>query len=48
MAQFDPLIISPIICSLLFVLTRYYILSLEILIPAFFENQKLENKLLNS
>jgi len=35
MAQFDPLIIFPLVWSLILILTAYYRLTIEILIPQF-------------
>lgn len=48
MAQFDSLIIFPLIWSLLFVLFLYYSMSLEILIPSFFGTKKFREKKLDS
>lgn len=44
MAQFDSLIIFPVLWSLLLVLFLYYGLSLQILIPDFFGTQKFRDK----
>lgn len=48
MAQFDSLIIFPLIWSLLFVLIIHYNISLEILIPDFFGVKKFREKKLDS
>jgi len=48
MAQFDSLIIFPLLWSLLFVLFLYYSMSIEILIPAFFGTKKFREKKLAS
>ena len=48
MAQFDSLIIFPLIWSLLFVLFLYYSISIEILIPSFFGTKKFREKKLDS
>lgn len=48
MAQFDPLIIFPLIWSLILVLAAYYRLSIEILIPQFAGIGKFREKKLNS
>lgn len=48
MAQFDSLIIFPLIWSLLFVLFLYYSMSIEILIPSFFGTKKFREKKLDS
>ena len=48
MAQFDPLIIFPIIWSLTLVLAAYYRLSIEILIPQFAGIGKFREKKLSS
>jgi hypothetical protein len=48
MAQFDPLIIFPLIWSLIIVLAAYYRLSIEILIPQFAGIGKFREKKLNS
>ena len=48
MAQFDSLIIFPLIWSLTLVLTVYYRLSIEILIPQFAGIGKFREKKLNS
>lgn len=48
MAQFDSLIIFPILWSLLLVLILYYTFSIEILIPAFFGAKKFREKKLGS
>lgn len=48
MAQFDPLIIFPLIWSLTLVLAAYYQLSIEILIPQFAGIGKFRGKKLNS
>ena len=48
MAQFDPLIIFPLIWSLTLVLAAYYRLSIEILIPQFAGIGKFREKKLNS
>lgn len=47
MAQFDSLIIFPVLWSLLLVLFMYYSLSLQILIPDFFGIQKFRDKKLS-
>jgi hypothetical protein len=47
MAQFDSLIIFPILWSLLLVLFFYYRLSLKILLPDFFGTQKFRDKKLS-
>jgi len=44
MAQFDSLIILPLILSLLFVLVLHYNMSIEILIPDFFGVKKFREK----
>ena len=48
MAQFDPLIIFPVIWSLTLVLAAYYRLSIEILIPQFAGIGKFREKKLSS
>lgn len=48
MAQFDLLIIFPLLWSLLLVLFFYYNMSIEILIPDFFGTKKFREKKLNS
>lgn len=48
MAQFDTLIIFPLIWSLTLVLVAYYQLSIEILIPQFAGIGKFREKKLNS
>ena len=48
MAQFDSLIIFPLLWSLLFVLFLYYNMSIEILIPSFFGTKKFRTKKLDS
>ena len=48
MAQFDPLIIFPLIWSLILILAIYYRLSIEILIPQFAGIGKFREKKLNS
>ena len=48
MAQFDPLIIFPLIWSLTLVLATYYRLSIEILIPQFAGIGKFREKKLSS
>jgi len=48
MAQFDSLIIFPLLWSLLFVLFLYYTMSIEILIPDFFGTKKFREKKLDS
>lgn len=48
MAQFDSLIIFPLLWSLLLVLFFYYNMSIEILIPDFFGTKKFREKKLNS
>jgi hypothetical protein len=40
MAQFDSLIVFPLIWSLLLILVFYYTISIEMLIPDFFWSQK--------
>lgn len=47
MAQFDPLIIFPLIWSLTLILVVYYCLSIEILIPQFTGIGKFRKKKLN-
>nr|WAK85027.1 ATP synthase F0 subunit 8 [Amicula sp. isolate GU52X-4 cfCalB7] len=44
MAQFDPLIIFPLISSLLIILIFHYSLVIEMLIPFFSEAKKFRNK----
>jgi hypothetical protein len=44
MAQFDSLIIFPLIWSLLFVLIFHYSISIEMLIPDFFGTKKFREK----
>jgi hypothetical protein len=48
MAQFDSLIIFPLLWSLVFVLFLYYSMSIEILIPTFFGTKKFREKKLDS
>ena len=48
MAQFDALIIFPLIWSLLFVLFFHYRISIEMLIPDFFGTKKFREKKLDS
>ncbi len=48
MAQFDSLIIFPLLWSLTFVLFLYYSMSIEILIPTFFGTKKFREKKLDS
>ena len=48
MAQFDSLIIFPLIWSLLFVLSLHYNISVDILIPDFFGTKKFREKKLDS
>jgi len=48
MAQFDPLIIFPLIWSLTLILAVYYRLSIEILLPQFAGIEKFREKKLNS
>ena len=48
MAQFDPLIIFPLIWSLLLILAIYYRLSIDVLIPQFAGIGKFREKKLNS
>ena len=48
MAQFDPLIIFPLIWSLTLILAVYYRLSIEILIPQFAGIGKFREKKFNS
>ena len=48
MAQFDALIIFPLIWSLLFVLFLHYKMSIEMLIPDFFGAKKFREKKLYS
>jgi hypothetical protein len=48
MAQFDSLIIFPLLWSLLLVLFLYYNMSIEVLIPDFFGTKKFREKKLNS
>ena len=48
MAQLDSLIISPLLWSLLLVLTAYYSISIVTLIPSFFGVKKLRDKKLSS
>lgn len=48
MAQFDPLIIFPLMWTLIFVLAIYYKISIEILIPQFSGIKKFREKKLNS
>jgi hypothetical protein len=48
MAQFDSLIIFPLLWSLLFTLFFYYNMSIEILIPDFFGTGKFREKKLGS
>lgn len=44
MAQFDSLIIFPLILSLFFTLAIYYSISIGIIIPGFFEVKKFREK----
>jgi hypothetical protein len=44
MAQFDVLIIFPLLWSLLFILVFYYYYSLQIVIPNFFSVKKFREK----
>jgi len=48
MAQFDSLIILPLLWSLIFILIVYYKLSIEFLIPAFCEVKKFRVKKIKS
>ena len=48
MAQFDALIIFPLLWSLLFVLFLHYKISIEMLIPDFFGTKKFREKKLDS
>lgn len=48
MAQFDSLIIFPLLWSLLIVLFLYYSMTIEILIPDFFGTKKFREKKLDS
>ena len=48
MAQFDFLIIFPIILSLYFTLVIYYRISIELMIPSFFEVKKFREKKVQS
>jgi len=48
MAQFDSLIIFPLIWSSLFVLFLHYTMSIEMLIPFFFGAKKFRGKKLDS
>lgn len=48
MAQFDSLIIFPLLWSLVFVLFLYYSMSIENLIPDFFGTKKFREKKLDS
>ena len=48
MAQFDSLIIFPLLWSLLLVLFIYYSISINILIPSFFGTKKFREKKLDS
>jgi hypothetical protein len=48
MAQFDSLIIFPLIWSSLFVLFLHYTISIEALIPRFFGTKKFREKKLES
>jgi hypothetical protein len=45
MAQFDSLIVFPLIWSLLLILVFYYTISIEMLIPDFFWSQKFRKSL---
>jgi hypothetical protein len=47
MAQFDSLIVFPLIWSLLLILVFYYTISIEMLIPDFFGAKSLEKKSLS-
>jgi hypothetical protein len=44
MAQFDSIIIFPLLWSLVFVLVLYYNMSLQLLIPTFFGTKKFREK----
>ena len=44
MAQFDSLIVFPLILSLFFTLAIYYSISIGIIIPGFFEVKKFREK----
>ena len=48
MAQFDPLIVFPLIWSLSLILAIYYQLSIEVLVPQFAGGGKFREKKLNS
>ena len=48
MAQFDSLIISPLLWSTLFILIIHYSISIETLIPSFFGAKKFRRKKLDS
>jgi hypothetical protein len=48
MAQFDSLIIFPLLWSTLFILVLYYSISIEMLIPSFFGAKKFRRKKLDS
>jgi hypothetical protein len=48
MAQFDSLIILPLLWSLIFILIAYYKLSIEFLIPSFCEVKKFREKKFSS
>lgn len=48
MAQFDSLIIFPLLWSLVFTLFFYYSMSIEMLIPDFFGTKKFREKKLSS
>jgi hypothetical protein len=48
MAQFDPLIIFPLLWSLILILAVYYRLTIEILIPQFAGIEKFREKKQNS
>jgi hypothetical protein len=48
MAQFDSLIIFPLLWSLVLILFFYYNMSIEILIPDFFGTKKFREKKLDS
>jgi len=48
MAQFDSLIIFPLLWSSLFILILHYSLSIKILIPSFFSVKKFREKKLDS
>nr|UDP55449.1 ATP synthase F0 subunit 8 [Schizostauron trachyderma] len=48
MAQFDSLIIFPLLWSTLFILVIHYSISIEMLIPSFFGVKKFREKKLDS